>query len=899
MRWIRRHTGVILGIFVALVLMLPAAARFYGDFLWFQSLDFASVFLRILSYKIGLFLGATLVSAAVLYGSYRWTIRNIRQAGSYTPPSWVKYVLLTAAVFLGFAVIGEWESVLKYLHATPFNITDPVFNQDAAFYTFTLPLFKSIVFYGLLLVTAAGFAAFSKYAAQFGVEQAMDNLKTVEQPRMQTASFNWNRFTQRIHQYANIHAATILTLFFTLLAAYFYLARYDLLMSEVGAVTGVGFTDATVRIPVLTGLTLLSLVAAATSLLNAVTRKETWVAAATAAVALVFLLGMGAAALTQTYVVEPDELSKEKPHLEKEIKFTRAAYDLTSIQAEEYPVSPRVSQQELANNTGTLRNARIWDWRPLLKTYNEVQVFRSYYTFPDIDVDRYQVNGEKTAVMLGTREIDVNGLPPNSRSWVNKHLVYTHGFGIAMSPVRNMTSEGLPRFYMQDLPPRTRNVDVNVSQPRVYYGEETSTYAVVNTDTQELDYPRGENNVYTSYRGDGGVAIANGFRRLIYATQFSAAQIFFSDAINQESRIMFNRNIKERVKRIAPFLQFDDDPYMVATDNGLHWIIDGYTTAEQYPYAAATRFKGEETRYIRNSVKTVVNAYTGEVTFYVAEDEPVINTYQSMFPDMFTPLEEMPDQLQQHIRYPEDLFTEQMQKYRLYHMQDPQVFYNREDVWRIPREITRGNEEMMEPYYIVMEMPGENTTEFVQILPFIPDGKENMIGWVAARSDPAHYGNMTAYHLTKQELVFGPMQIESRIDQDTQVSQRITLWSRSGSDVFRGNLLALPIADSMLYVEPLYLQSQESGSLPQVKRVIAAQGNRLAMKPTFTQALNALYNETEREQGFRAPQQGQGETVETLQDARQLYREAQVALRNGNFTLYSQKITELGTLLNE
>ena len=884
--WRRVLLGVSALLVVLGILWLPSV---YGDFLWFGAVGYESVFLKILGYQVALFLIATAVSFALLYGSYYLARENIREATG-APPSPV-YILGIAglALFVGLRYVFAWDIVIRFLNATPFGVTDPIFGREVAFYAFTLPFVDLVLGYLRLVVTLGLLLAIGLYARYFGVVEQ-------ETPTGDVSAFNVGVFLSELRRHAFGHVVALAGVFLILVGIGYFIDRYELVYSTRGVVFGLGATDQTIFETLLILLAITGILGGLAMISGVWLQDGRLVYIPVAAIIGLLVLGSVGGAVYQSFVVEPDEFNKERPYIEHEIEFTNRAFALDRIEENEFPVSETISAEEIEDNPGTIDNVRLWDPRPLLTTYNELQIFRTYYQFADVDVDRYEIDGEETQVMVSAREIDFEALPSQSQSWVNRHLVYTHGYGIAMSPVGSTTGEGLPELYVRDIPPNS-SVGIDVTQPRIYYGEPTENYTIVDTRTRELDYPSGDQNVYTTYDGGGGVVLDSALDELVYTIKFGAPSIILSDSLTSDSRIQFNRDIETRANTIAPFLEYDDDPYIVVSNGKLYWIYDAYTTTDRYPYSRQIEFKGQSTNYVRNSVKVVVDAHTGETTYYVAdEDDPLIRTYEKAFPSLFADIDEMPPDLRDHIRYPEDAFRVQAQMYLDYHMKDPNVFYNKEDAWRIPDEVVRGDRQPMDPYYIIMSFPDQNDPEFVMIQPYIPRGKENMIGWLAARSDRPNYGQLRAYLFSKQELIFGPMQIESRIDQDTEISQRITLWSQAGSSVIRGNLLAIPVEDTVIYVEPLFLESQEAGSLPELKRVILAQGDRLTMQPSFQDALAVRFG-TARPAEPTGPQTGV--TPGELQRLQTLYQEAQTALQEGDFETYAEKITELGEELEE
>jgi len=878
--------AVVLAVVVLGIVGLVAGSLIYGDYLWFVSLGYEGVFLTILGYRIGLFVVTSTLTFAVLYGSYRIAVSNLEPVGGVPPRRPVIGGLTVLSLVVGLIYSQSWETVLRFLHATPFGVTDPVFGRDVALFVYTLPFLNLLVGFSMFVLAAGLVVSLVIYALPF-VTEAANGEESPTLDVVATLSF--------VRREAYGHLVTYVGALLVSLGVSFFLDRYELLFSSRGAVSGPGATDLTIHLPL---LGLLAVTAVLGGVVVAASPRIGDVRAAYVPIALLIgftIVGNGAGFVYQDFVVEPDEFNKEAPYIENEIEFTNRAFAIDRIDEQDFPVSDSLTREQVDANPGTIENVRLWDPRPLLTTYNELQIFRTYYRFNDVDIDRYEVDGRDREVMVSARELEFDALPEESRTWVNRHLVYTHGYGLAMSPVSTVTAEGLPEFYVKDIPPNS-TAGIEVDQPRIYYGETTTDYAIANSGTRELDYPRGGQNVYTRYDGDGGVRMRSTARKLVYALKFGDPQIFLSDSVTSESRLMFDRDIGTRAPKIAPFLEYDRDPYVVASNGKLYWIYDAYTTSENYPYADRIGFKGQQANYVRNSVKVVVDAYTGETTYYVADaDDPIVQTYGKAFPGLFEDFEEMPAHLREHVRYPEDAFRVQAQQYLTYHMTDPQVFYNKEDAWRIPNEVTRGAEIPMDPYYIIMTFPGEDDPEFVMIQPYIPEGRQNMIGWLAARSDPERYGTLKSFLFSKQRLIFGPMQIESRIDQDADISQQITLWSESGSSVIRGNLLAIPIEDTIIYIEPLFLESREEGALPELKRVILTHGDRVTMQPTLEGALAVQVGAAEPGTG---PGTGVGLSEAELERARQLYAEAQTALRDGDLGTYAERIEELGALLS-
>ena len=603
--------------------------------------------------------------------------------------------------------------------------------------------------------------------------------------------------------------------------------------------------------------------------------------------------------LIQRFHVVPNEVEAEKPFIERNIKSTRLAYGLDKVESKDFPAEEKLTAADLKRNESTIKNIRLWEHRPLLATYAQLQEIRTYYKFVDVDNDRYMINGTYRQTMLSARELSHQHLP--SRIWINEHLTYTHGYGLVFGPVNQVTPEGLPEFFVKDIPPVVTIESLKITRPEIYYGELANDYVFVKTTARELDYPAGDQNIYTSYEGRGGVPIDSFWRKLLFSAHQATLRIALSQDIVGQSRILLHRQIQERVKKIAPFITFDRDAYLVIAQGGrLFWIIDGYTISDWFPYSEPMRHRGMN--YIRNSLKAVVDAYNGTVNFYLSDPEdPIILTYGKIFPELAKPLDQMPEDLRAHIRYPQDLFTIQAHVYATYHMQDPQVFYNKEDLLSIPRRTVGGTEQEMEAYYTIMRLPGETKEEFVLLLPFTPNKRDNMRAWLAARSDPPHYGKLIALDFPKAKLIYGPKQIEARIDQDAFISQQLSLWGQRGSQVIRGSLLAIPIETSLLYVQPLYLAA-EKGSLPELKRVIVAFGNQIAMEETLEQSLQRIFGGKPSPQPMPQPAAAtQASTAEKELAGQALahFSRAQELLRQGDWAGYGDELKKVETLLRE
>jgi uncharacterized membrane protein (UPF0182 family) len=892
-----QRSSIIVVFIAAAAIGFLALMSFLGDWYWFSAVGYESIFLTILLTRAALFIGAFGIFFAFAYGNAHIAARKAAGARAEDRPRLQLPVIFAGigSLFVALATAGSWETVLRYLNKTPFAVTEPLFGLDAGFYIFDLPFYSLIVNYLLVLcIFTTILAAFAFFSQILGIA-----IRGEGRPQVIIEGYeeriDWRFYLREFLPQLSF----LLFLVFAVLSVRLWLARFNLLFSTTGTVYGAGYTDVHVTLPVLTILSIVTFVIGLGFLVNEKFKRMEVITYGIVAFAVIALLGIIAAGLVQALVVEPDELTLEEEYLDRNIRYTLAAYGMDDVQEQGFLVNYTLTADDIAANNATVENIRLWDWRPLKSTYEQLQLFRTYYHFNDVDVDRYQFDGRYKEVLVSAREMNIGNLPSQAQTWVNTHLVYTHGFGAVMNPVDKVSAEGLPIFYLKDIPPTSDYLTLD--QPRIYYGEDTGNYVVIQTTTEEFDYPAGGQNIYRSYDGAGGVSLSDGLRRLVYAMRFRSVELLISGALTPESRLLFHRNVGDRVDTIAPFLLYDPDPYVVIAGGRTYWIIDAYTTSDLYPYSEPVSFGylGSRLNYLRNSVKVVVDAYDGDVRYYVVDpQDPLIATYRKMFPGVFEDFSAMPAELQPHIRYPQGLFVVQANVYATYHMKDPRVFYNKEDAWVIPDEIYRGSRQQMEPYYVIMKLPGEEAEEFILMLPFTPRDKENMIGWMAARSDPPNYGRILVYQFSKQELTYGPMQIEARIDQDTEISQRITLWSQAGSSVLRGNTLVIPIENSIIYVEPLYLEATERGTLPQLQRVIVAYNDRLTMQETLAEAFVAIFGEE------AVPSAPEGEEVvpiseeDALKLARiaELYDQAQQALAEGDLGRYQEYIDEIGRI---
>ncbi len=937
---------ILIGLGLVVLLLLWSAFSIYPEWLWFKSLGFFPVFWTILLSKFVfgfvIWLVLLVIVGINLYFAKRFhpdqgqgvTLRpaegHVSQIGLSARA--LNTLLLAFILILSFVVATkgsyQWDMVLRYLHWEPVGSTDPIFNKDVGFYLFTLPLYLYIRYGLLVLIVLAGLITAGWYLKN-GALKLEGEFSQVEGGPASMPEVS-------IAPQAKKHLIFLGGIIVLLLAWGYHLKVYGLLYSTQGPAFGASYTDVNVKILAYRALIIFSLGFAGLLFYSAFRYKKKLIWTGFAVwVGIVLLLANGIPILVQKFIVKPNELVKESPYIAYNIDFTRKAYNLNKIKEVGFEVKDQLNAEDIAKDNATIQNIRIWDERPLLQTYRQIQSIRLYYDFNNVDVDRYHINNQYRQLMLAARELVVNQLPPQANTWVNRHLVYTHGYGLAASPVNEVTEEGLPRLFIKDVPPSFKP-DLRIDRPEVYYGEKTDNYVLVNTKAQEFDYPKGNKNEYTTYEGKGGVPIQSFFRRFLFALEFMDSQILFTSSLKPESRIMYNRRIANRVRVLAPFLNFDKDPYMVVSGGRLFWILDAYTTSDMYPYSSRTygRFENKALNYIRNSVKVTIDAYNGDVSFYIIDEEdPMAKTYASIFPELFKPFKEMPADLKKHIRYPKDLFNIQARTYTRYHMEDVQVFYNQEDLWQIPDELYGESRQEMEPYYIIIKLPQEEKEEFLLMLPFTPSKKDNMIGWLAARSDLPDYGNLLVYKLPKEKLVYGPMQIEARVDQQTEISRELSLWGQRGSRVIRGNLLAIPIGDSFIYVEPVYLEAKEEKSekpaqpaakpgffgksqgkagtgsrqarsgvaaLPELKRVIVAFSNRLVMEENLDLALSSVLGDQIVTERIATPSTPSTEKASDLGlQALEHYNRAKGYMRQGNWAEYGRELDSLEKVLQE
>jgi uncharacterized protein len=910
--------GVAAIVVVALI-GLTVADGLLVDLLWFTSLGYRQVFTITLLAEVAIFLSVWMVAFAAIGGSGlialrlcrdRERLRVVRRSEQVTEVNlpelirslsdrvpWKAIILAIAAilaVFVAQSEAGSWDVYLKAFEGVPFGQKEPAFGQDISIFIFQLPLWQELrdLFLIIVVLTAAVTA---------GVYWVRGEIDFRESP-------------PHISRSCAAHGSILLGLFFLQRAVGYWVARYELTLHSNGIVFGLRYVDQVLWKPGLWVLAALAVAAAAISIANVRERRlRLPVAAAVVVFVPSFIMSLLQPVIERLWV-KPDELRIEEPFIRRNIRLTRRAYQIDGVDVKPFVGNGRLTPATLAQDSATIRNIRLWDPRPLIATYQQLQEIRLYYSFQDVDIDRYWIDSNETQVMLSGRELNVDLLPQNAQTWVNRHLKFTHGYGLVMSPVNTKDQEGLPVLYIKNIPPES-SIGIDITQPGIYYGTLPDNYIIVKAQTPEFDYPKGNDNVFDYYKGDSGVPVSGLWRRLLFAYYYRDINLLVTENIIPGSRILFLRNIADRVARIAPFLSQDHDPYLVAHNGGLYWIIDTYTVSDHYPYSQRNSLG---INYIRNSVKVVVNAYSGETKFYVADPEdPMIRTWERIYPGLFNPLSAMPADLRLHIRYPEDFFLIQAETYATYHMTDPAVFYNREDLWAFPKENYADETMLMQPYYVIMRLPGEQQAEYILMLPMVPQGRDNMIAWLAARCDGADYGHLFEFAFSKAGLFYGPYQIQARINQNPEISQQLSLWNQMGSKVIMGNLLVIPVSDSLLYVEPLYIRAQ-NGQLPELARVLASYGDRTVMGDNLELTLAALFKgqealppptvaktgpanrpenqmaaarvaETAANHGARAPA--------ALISASDHYARALQALRAGDWTRFGSEMQQLGVAL--
>ena len=946
--------GVVIVVLLVILLFLMLIG-FITDFLWFKELDYVSVFLTKLFTQLKIGVPVFVVVTFLAYVYLKFLKRGyFKKVASNEEVNHGRLNLISwglAAIYGGvttyFAVTKMWFQFLQFSNSSSFDISDPLFENDISFYVFKLGFIESanelilflliafailtVLYYSVLLsmrtpqifteeeqeepehepdedrYDGSGFSSeggfgqgfgnvndmFGKFAGQFGKKGAF---KKNPKPKK---SFDDQNFKMLI-SIAEKQLIIVGVLFFIMVGINFFLKQYSLLFGSTGAVYGAGFTDVNITLWVYRAIMVLSIVAAIGFAIGITKRKLKPAIIAPIIMLVIGLGGTGAAILVQNLIVTPDEITKESQYLERNIEYTQYAYDLSDVDMKSFAATEDLTSEDISNNMETISNIRINDFTPTKTFYNQTESIRQYYTFNDADVDRYMVNGEYTQTYLSAREIDETKIKD---TWLNKHLKYTHGYGIALSRVDKITSSGQPDVLIGGIPPTSDIEEIEIKQPGVYYGELTNNYILVNTSEEEFDYADGNSNKYTKYEGTAGIKL-NLVNRFMFSVREKSLKMLVSSNIKSDSRIIINRNISARVKEIMPYLEYDSDPYMITENGKLYWIIDAYTYTSRYPYSEPYS-EDYSTNYIRNSVKVVIDAYNGTTDYYIVDEtDPIAQTFKKIYPDLFKDLDQMPEEIRAHIRYPNTLLNIQAQVYQRYHMNDVKVFYQNEDLWEIADEIYGMKEQKMTPNYYIMKLPGEKNAEFVNTIAFTPRDKKNLMGLLVARSDGEEYGNLVLYQMPKSKTVYGPMQVEAQIDQNTEISKEFSLWNSSGSSYSRGNLFIVPIEDSLLYIEPVYLEATNS-SIPEVKRVIVVYGNKIAYEETLAEALNSLFGEGSAVESAGSSSDssssagdGSLSQSEIVTKAQEAFENAEAAQQSGNWAKYGQYLDELEKYLN-
>jgi uncharacterized membrane protein (UPF0182 family) len=895
----RRWPRVVLAIGFAILVLATAIATFYTDVLWFADLGHANVFWITLGSQwfTGLAFGGTffVIAFVNVIVARRMAPKAFLTVAGQMPPQVEQGIIqlkqaiepamrwllpaacMVAAVISGASAAGDWRLYRLAMNAVPFGRVDPQFGRDIGFYLFSLPALR-----------AASDWLFGTLVAVLILSALVHVLDGAIRP--------WERL-RGFAPHVKAHLSVLMGLIVGTRAFDYWLRIYELGLSPRGQVLGASYTDVNAQLPAYGILIVIALVSAAILLVNI--RFQGWRLPAIALgvwLGAAVLVGGVYPALVQSLRVAPNEIAAEAPYIARNITATRQAFGLDDVDLKPFAAGTDLTAADIVKDRVTIENARLWDPNVIKSTYKQLQEIRPYYDFMDVDIDRYSIDGTRTEVLIAAREMNVGKLADQAKTWVNEHLAYTHGFGVVVSPVNDVTSAGSPVFAVKNIPPTTAT-DLKITEPRIYFGEGTDNYVVAGSTVGEFDYPMGSTNATTSYTGKTGVPVGGLLRRLAFAIRYGSTDLLLSGYVKPESKVLYYRSVTDRVALLAPWLQLDADPYMAIVDGRLLWILDGYTTSDMYPYSQRTH----GVNYIRNSVKATVDAYDGTVHLYAFDEkDPVLATWRRVYPGLVEDSSAMPASVRAHLRYPEDMFMLQAEVFATYHMQDPRVFYNKEDQWAFPLQST-GDE--MKPFYVLMRLPGEKTEDFVMMMPFTPKGKQNMIGWLAAKSDPADYGKRVAFEFPKQKLVLGPEQIHARINQEPAFSSQLSLWNQRGSQVIYGNLLVLPVKDAIVYIQPLYLQGEQT-AIPQLVRVVVAYGDRIAMEADLALALGKAF-------GFAAaaPVSTGGTVVETtatppagkptadIAAARDLYRKAIDAQRAGDWSGYGRAIEELGRVL--
>ncbi|MFA5527610.1 MAG: UPF0182 family protein [Peptostreptococcales bacterium] len=908
-----KQRGMLIALIAIGLIVLTAFGsilKFITDYLWFKELGYTGVFLTKLMTQVKIAIPMFIIFTLILF-FYLRSIKNdyykkVNSNSLGISEKRMNQITLGVSVLVSLLSVlavtsAIWYDILKAFNGTDFNILDPIFFKDISFYIFQLPLMAKIYSMLVTFVLFLIIATIVFYLFLIGARRPSIREVGEDQGYRRGGLFgNYipNIDTVNIKEVLNVGVKQLSILgviFFLVLGSGYILKQFELLYSSRGIAFGASYADIKVTLWLYRAMMVFSFISAITFAIGLRSKKLKTAFIGPVLLIVISIAGNGIALGVQNFIVVPDEISKESEYLGYNIEYTQLAYNLDQVEEKEFPANLNLTREDLDINKETIDNIRINDYRPTNQFYNQRQSMRRYYRFNDIDIDRYIINGAYTQVFLSAREIDENLI---NDQWISQHLKYTHGYGVALSPVNAITATGQPQLLIQNIPPISSIPEIQIERPELYFGELTNNYIVINTDEEEFDYPSGDDNVYTFYEGTGGIPL-KGLNRILFAIREQSFKILISSNITSESKIIINRNIMDRVQTIAPFISYDEDPYVVVSEGKLYWIVDGYTTSNYYPYAQP--FDSYRTNYIRNPIKVVIDAYNGTVDYYIVEEEPMAMTLSKIFPELFKSLDEMPEGLRRHLRYPEQLFNIQAFMYRDYHMTNTSVFYMKEDRWDISRETYGNAVTQMEPHYFIMKLPGEEREEFILSIPYTPTNRENLTALFIARNDGEDYGKLVVYKMPKEKAVYGPMQVEARITQDSEIAKELALWGQRGSTVIRGNILTIPIEESLIYVEPIYLQADNTSGLPEVRRVIVAYGDMIAYQPTLDKALEELFGDEDTASpspDIERPGSGEDMSLDELINlANEAYMNMEEAQRNGNWTAYGQYLNQLESYL--
>ena len=936
-----RIAALVIMIIVVAFVIVAALVGFLTDFLWFRELGYTSVFWKQLKTELEIGI-PVFVFTALLVRLYLRSLRNgyFREIQSHEIPDLKRLKLISWGLSGIFAILvaiyaarDMWMNFLQFTHSTSFSLKDPIFGLDIGFYVFKLEflgklnnlaigiiigvVLLTVLYYGILMTVrtpdffegdpdqSVGEDDFTRARHENSIPFGRKNSPGEEFIRTFTSrggrgerpEINKGNF-RHLMSIASGKLTILGVIFYIMIAVDFFLNQFDLLHAHTGTVYGAGFTDVNITLLMYRVIMAAAIVAAVTFVIHMRRKEYRKLLRAPAAIVIIGIVGVIAGLLVQSLVVSPDEINKESRYLKNNITYTQHAYGLDNVKVESFPANASLDQAAINENSQTIGNIRINDYEPVQDFYNQTQSIRQYYEFHDVDIDRYNINGQETQTYLSPREINESKI---SDTWLNKHLKYTHGYGAAVSQVDKVTASGQPDVLVKNIPPDSSVEELRINRPEIYFGELTNDYAVVDTNEKEFDYPDGNNNKYTTYKGNAGIRLTP-FNRILFSMREGSMQLLVSSNVTSKSRIIVNRNIEDRVKKIMPYLKYESDPYMTVVDGKLYWIIDAYTTSSYYPYSEPYSGEVGSTNYIRNSIKVTIDAYNGDVKFYVIDkDDPIAQTYQKIYPELFKSYDKMPEGLREHVRYPNNMFKIQASVYEKYHMSQVKVFYQKEDLWDIAHQIYGTEEKQMDPSYYIFKLPGESSEEFINMVPFTPKSKQNMTALMMARNDGDNYGQLLVYKFPKSKTVYGPMQIEAQIDQNTEISKEFSLWNSSGSTYRRGDLFVIPINDSLMYVEPVYLEASNQ-AIPEVKRVIVAYGDRISYSSTLDEALEDLFGGTFNSGGSETGSASESATdsmKDLISKANDEYNAAVDAQKDGNWKEYGEHLDKLSSYLDQ